>query len=112
VAGFSGPRRKQTKTQSAGVAPAPIQVPIKAAIPKASRVAYYDPSRIIKDIKVVKDLRQSGTERGETQSGDSGTLGPGSIVPPVTKTPAAPKAPGNNLLPLALAVGAFFLFGG
>ena len=81
-------------------------------------ISHYDPSRVIKGIKVVQDLRQSGTERGESQTGDDGYLGPtdtdGRIAPPRTGLPGAPGAPGekNALIPLALLAGAFLLFGG
>ena len=79
-------------------------------------ISHYDPSRVKEGIKVVQDLRQSGAERGETQTGDDGMLGPtdqGAIAPPRTGLPGAPGAPGeNNFVPLALAVGAFLLLGG
>jgi len=78
---------------------------------------YYDPSRVVDldRIRVVKDLRQSGNERGETQTGDSGILGPGSgdgsqIASPSTGGAKAPVK--NNLIPIALAVAAFILLGG
>ncbi len=81
--------------------------------------SYYDPSRVmdIDQMRVVKDLRQSGTERGETQTATGGFLGPGSgdVAPPGTATGArgAPGAPGQlPLVPIALAVAAFLLFGG
>jgi len=97
--------------------PAPVA---KAAPVAAARVApvratstYYDPSRVIKNIKIVKDLRQSGTERGETQTGDDSILGPESIAPPQTGKPGKPGTPGkNNLVPIALAVAAFLILGG
>ena len=82
-----------------------------------TNIPVYDPSRIFKDIKVVKDLRQSGTERGETQTGDGGMLGPGSIgFESRYKTPGAPAKKGAlGLTPLQMgmiAAGAFLLFGG
>lgn len=41
---------------------------------------FYDESRIIDrdKLKLVSDMRTEGSERGETQSGDNGTLGPDS----------------------------------
>ena len=81
---------------------------------QATNIPYYDSSRIIKDIKVVKDMRQSGTERGETQTGDDGFLGPGSggrVAPPSAGTPVAVDVKNKWLVPAAL-VAAFFLFGG
>lgn len=85
---------------------------------RADFISHYDPSRVmdIDQMRVVKDLRQSGTERGETQTGDSGMLGPGGgVAPPGTAAGArgAPGAPGElPLVPIALAVAAFILFGG
>jgi hypothetical protein len=102
------------------IAPAPAPAPtISKPLPPRNGfqiptfIPYYDPSRIFENIQVVKDLRQSGTERGETQTGDNGILGPGSVAPPGTGAPGAPGAPGkDNLVPIALVVAAFILFGG
>lgn len=80
----------------------------------------YDPSRIIPraHLKVVKDLRQNGVERGEVQTGDGGVLGPGSRQGSfATRTQALPTTPSKagGLTPLQmglLAVAAFLAFGG
>jgi len=64
------------------VAPTPpaVSAPIIGVVsPKPTLIPYYDPSRIFKDIKVVEDLRQSGSERGEIQTGDGEMLGPGVV---------------------------------
>lgn len=113
--GLIGPRRY--RQPPVRVAPPPrVASPVAARpqVTRATSIPYYSQSRIFKDIKVVKDMRQSGTERGETQSGDSGTLGPGSIAPPQTGVATNGKlvAPQNNLIPLALAAAAFILFRG
>lgn len=109
--GFVGPRRVATPPRPA---PGPV-VTVMDARGRPTVIPYYDPSRIFKDIKVVADMRQQGTERGETQTGDNGTLGPGGIAPPRIALPGAPGTPGapgkNALIPLAL-VAAFLLFGG
>jgi len=84
-------------------------------LPGGAVITPYDPSRIFKDIKVVKDLRQSGTERGETQTGDGGMLGPGGL-PNRYRTPGAPAEKGAlGLTPLQmglLTVAGFLLLGG
>ena len=109
--------------------PVPVAVaPVSVATPKISVglvdpqktfIPYYDPSRIFKDIKVVTDLRQSGAERGEVQTGDNGILSPseapsGAIVAGggVPGQPVTPAIADNKLIPIALAVAAFVLFGG
>lgn len=138
--GFVGPRRTPVVRPTGGFiappvryAPPPRFAPPPSppryfdtggvAVPPGLRqqdfISYYDPSRVmdVDRMRVVKDLRQSGTERGETQTGDSGMLGPGSgdVAPPSTArgAPGAPGAPGQlPLVPIALAVAAFLLFGG
>jgi hypothetical protein len=72
-------------------------------------IPYYGAERIFKDIKVVTDLRQSGTERGEVQTGGDAMLGPGDTMKVPTKI-AAPQQ--NNLVPIALAIAAFVFLGG
>ena len=111
-------RRNTTIIRRAPVvaAPKPKGIIQRRIIQRATVIPYYDPSRVIKDIKVVADLRQSGTERGETQTGDNGTLGPESIAPPRTETSGTPigveLTEKNNFVPIALAVAAFILLGG
>ena len=83
----------------------------------ATVIPHYDPSRVFEDIRVVKDLRQSGTERGESQTGDGGMLGPGSIgFESRYRTPGAPAEKGAlGLTPLQmglLGVAGFLLLGG
>lgn len=94
--------------------PPPTVAPVAAqtVIPQATFIPSYDPARIFKDIKVVADLRQSGEERGEVQSGDNGTLGPGSIAPPQTGLPTAAPVAKTNLAPILLAIAAFVILGG
>lgn len=94
--------------------------PITVA-PKATVMPFYDPSRVIDldRLKVVKDLRQHefAPERGETQTGDGGTLGPGGTaggrIAPPTVAPGAPGAgiTGGGGLALA-AIAALLLLGG
>jgi len=89
----------------------PIPLKTETVIP------HYDPSRIFKDIKVVKDLRQNGAARGETQTGDRGMLGPGGVgFESRYKTPEAPAEKGAlGLTPLQmglLGVAGFLLLGG
>lgn len=91
------------------VSVAPVTTP---QVIRATTIPYYDPSRIFKDIKVVSDLRQSGTERGEVQTGDDGFLGPGSIDPQEGLPTVTPVTAKNNLVPIALAIAAFLLLGG
>ena len=83
--------------------------------PRATYITHYDPSRVIDidKLKVVSDLRTEGSERGETQTGDSGITGPGSyngvFMPPPQVAPT-PK-PKNELAPLAMLAGlAYLLF--
>ena len=96
--------------QEVTIMPIPQQGPI---VHLPTSIPYYDQSRIFKDIKVVADMRQSGTERGEMQTGDDGYLGPGSVAPPVTIMPVKLEMPEKNpLVPIALAIAAFFIFGG
>lgn len=95
---------------------APV-VPVAIGPPRATFIPHYDPSRIFKDIKVVSDMRQSGTERGEVQAGDGEMLGPidsGGIAPPqIVKPVDAEKKPGLTGTQMALLAGAAFLiFGG
>lgn len=88
-------------------------VATRTILPRATSIPVYDQSRIFKDIKLVADLRQTGAERGEVQTGDNGTLGPGSIAPPLTVKPtAAPVTEKNNLVPIAIAIAAFLILGG
>lgn len=116
--GFVGSRRQPVKIAPPAPQATIMPVPGQTIIHLPISIPYYDPSRIFKDIKVVADMRQQGTERGEVQTGDNGILGPGSsdasqIAPPQTGLPAAPGTVGkNNLVPIALAIGAFLLFGG
>lgn len=91
----------------------PVAPVVTQQAPRPTSIPFYDPSRIFKDIKVVSDLRQSGTERGEVQTGDDGFLGPGSIAPPQEGLPIVTvKSAQPNLVPIALAIAAFLLFGG
>lgn len=92
-------------------APAPTPVATVAPVTRETFIPHYDPSRIFKNIKVVTDLRQQGTERGEIQAGDNGTLGPGSIDPSQITSVKVVK-PQNNLIPIAIAIGLFILLGG
>lgn len=84
-----------------------------AAPPRAAFTSYYDPSRIVDldKLKVVSDLRTEGAERGEVQSGDDGSLGPGSssgafVAPPQSSPMIAEK---KSIAPIALAALAYFL---
>lgn len=111
--GYTGSAWGRRATPPAPVAKAAPVAAARVAPVRATSIAYYDPSRVIKNIKIVKDLRQSGTERGETQTGDDSILGPESIAPPQTGKPGKPGTPGkNNLVPIALAVAAFLILGG
>lgn len=109
MAGFLDPNRTRTIAVAKPLPPVVAVVP-----PQPTFIPYYDPSRIIKNIRVVADLRQQGTERGEVQTGDNGTLGPGSIAPPRTNggAVAPPVTEKNVLIPIALAIGTFILLGG
>lgn len=91
--------------------------------PRQQFITHYDPSRVIDldKLKVVKDMRSQGSERGETQTGDDGELGPGStggafVAPPrATATGVKTGEGAKGLTPLQLtmiAAGAFLLFGG
>ncbi len=104
------PARKLPPQKSTGVT-------IASGGGKATILPHYDPSRIFKDIKVVKDLRQNGAARGETQTGDRGMLGPGGVgFESRYKTPGAPTEKGAlGLTPLQmglLGVAGFLLLGG
>ena len=123
--GFVGPRRR-----TAPPPPPPPPLSPAAALFPAPRVStpqpfisYYSPTRIFEDIKVVADLRQNGFERGETQTGDDGALGPledenhygdDSISPPQPrgKVSMAPAPKMTGLQMALLAGAAFLLFGG
>jgi len=84
---------------------------VLSVAPRSTSIPYYSDSRIFKDIKVVSDLRQSGSERGETQTGDSGHLGP--VAPPKHILKSSPQTVDNKkLIPVALAIAAFLLFKG
>ena len=121
MAGFLGPRaRARIRARAAAPAakPAAPVAPVDPMQVRATSIPYYDPSRVIKYVKIVQDMRQQGTERGEVQTGDNETLGPGSndgqIAPPrtnggVSRPPVTEK---NVLIPIALAIGAFILLGG
>lgn len=112
------------------VAPRPVTVPVSVkgagsvqVSPRIDFKTFYDPSRVIDldKLKVVADLRTEGSERGETQDGDAGTLGPGSnsgafvnVGKPNGKSISAPVAkegltPGQLAL---IALGSFLLLGG
>jgi hypothetical protein len=121
--GFVGPRRVSAPVR---VVSAPRTVTSSRPITVTPRgqdfVSHYDPSRVldIDNLKVVADMRQSGAERGEKQSGDDGVLSPsesrsGTVTAPGGK-PGAPGAPGafadNKMIPVALAIAAFVLLGG
>ena len=113
-----GPLKVIPKALPPALPPARITPAVMPRSDIEASIPHYDPSRIFKDIAVVKDLRQSGTERGETQTGDGGMLGPGSIgFESRYRTPAAPgTAKGAfGLTPLQmglLGVAGFLLLGG
>lgn len=121
--GFVGPRRISAPVR---VVSAPRTVTSSRPITVTPRgqdfVSHYDPSRIldIDNLKVVADMRQSGAERGEKQSGDDGVLSPSEsrtgTIAAGGGVPGKPGAPGafadNKMIPVALAIAAFVLLGG
>lgn len=120
--GFSGPRRVAAPRR---VVAAPRTVTSSRPVtvqPRGDFITHYDPSRVmdLDNLKVVADMRQTGAERGEKQSGDDGVMSPsesrtGTIAAP-GGVPGKPGAPGaiadNKLILPALAVAAFILLGG
>lgn len=118
--GFVGTVRK--------VAPVTVPVSVRGSgtvqmQPRADFKSFYDPSRVIDvdKLKVVADLRTQGSERGETQQGDDGMLGPGSGSGAFVSAPRSDASmfattetkPGLTPAQLALiALGSFLVFGG
>lgn len=107
------------KVMPKSLPPALPSIPAAGGSPGGGResIPYYDPSRVVDldKLKVVDDMRQQGTERGETQTGDNGVLGPqGNIAPgsgiPIKQLPGQTKS-NNNVLWLALIAGALLLGG-
>jgi len=101
--------------------PRSMVVPRSVVAPRGDFIPYYNPARIVDldRLKVVSDMRQSGSERGETQTGDDGVLSPsesrsGTIAAPGSSPGKTSKVSTekNNLFPVALAVAAYILFGG
>ena len=103
--GFYRPYTAPTTTTVS--APTIIAQPVRP-----TSIPYYDPGRIFENIRVVQDLRQQGTERGEIQDDDDALLGPVAVPRPNDVIVGPPKAPAKNpLIPIALAIAAFVLLG-